>query len=208
MAQPDTLEAELLGVVSHELRTPLAVIRGAVEVLLDGNCDAATEARLKRIQRGVEELGDLLDALLVLARSDAAEAANACTPDLDAVVAKLLRDRADALREKNLQIAHEGVAGVGVAAPPRVLGVVIGNLLRAATQFAHGGVLRVEVSNAAVRIALDAPGLGRCDDADRVLGLSMIRRVCERWGWTLDEGTDRDASHEFRLRFSAAGIAP
>ena len=48
---------------SHELRTPLAVIRGALEVMLDsGTCDAATESRLKRMQRGSDELRDLLDA--------------------------------------------------------------------------------------------------------------------------------------------------
>jgi len=56
---------------SHELRTPLAVIRGAIEVMLDSGCDAASALRLKRMQRGADELRDLLDALLVLARSDA-----------------------------------------------------------------------------------------------------------------------------------------
>jgi signal transduction histidine kinase len=56
---------------SHELRTPLAVIRGAIEVLLDnGTTDAATAVRLKRMQRGADELRDCSTRLLVLARSD------------------------------------------------------------------------------------------------------------------------------------------
>src|SRR6185312_6607245 len=76
---------------SHELRTPLAVIRGAIEVMLD-SADAAGEARLKRIQRGAGELGDLHDALLVLARSDETEATTGHTPDLDAVVGHVLRE--------------------------------------------------------------------------------------------------------------------
>ena len=190
---------------SHELRTPLAVIRGAIEVMLDSGCDSASEVRLKRMQRGADELRDLLDALLVLARSDASEAVNGDTPDLDAVVASLLRERADALREKRLSVEHHGMAGVAIAAPPRVLGIVIGNLLRAATQFADGGVLRVEVTRAALRIALNEAA-HRSDDAERVLGLSMIRRVCERWGWALEENNG-DAGHDFVLRFADTASA-
>jgi signal transduction histidine kinase len=189
---------------SHELRTPLAVIRGAIEVMLD-NADAASTARLKRMQRGADELRDLLDALLVLARSDETEVASGNTPDLDAVVGNVLRERADALREKHLQVQHEGVSGVSVAAPPRVLGVVIANLLRAVTQFAEGGLLRVQVSADAVRITRHAgAAAGPLEPSERILGLSMIRRVCERWGWRLEETPLHDG-HNFSLRLRDAG---
>jgi hypothetical protein len=36
---------------------------------------------------------------------------------------------------------------------------------------------------------------------EQPLGLGMIRRVCERWGWTLDENIDEDGRHGFALRF-------
>jgi signal transduction histidine kinase len=188
---------------SHELRTPLAVIRGAIEVMLD-SADAASEARLKRMQRGADELGDLLDALLVLARSDETEAASGHTPDLEVVVGNVLRERAVALREKHLQVQHEGISGVSVAAPPRVLGVIVANLLRAVTQFAEGGTLRVEVSADAVRITRHAGASGApLDPSERILGLSMIRRVCERWGWKLEETPLRDGDHNFSLLLRA-----
>ena len=146
---------------SHELRTPLAVIRGAIEVMLD-TADAASAARLKRMQRGADELRDLLDALLVLARSDETEIASGHTPDVDAVVGNVLRERADTLREKHLQVQHEGVSGISVAAPPRVLGVIIANLLRAVTQFAEGG----HVARAGQRrCRAHHPACGRCRGA-------------------------------------------
>jgi signal transduction histidine kinase len=191
---------------SHELRTPLAVIRGAIEVMLD-SADAANAARLKRMQRGADELRDLLDALLVLARSDETEVTRATTPDLDAVVSQVLRERADALREKRLQVVHEGTAGIQIGAPPRVLGVIVGNLLRAATQFADGGTLQVQVTGDTLSLALHAatPAASGGDASDRVLGLSMIRRVCERWGWVLDETSNRDGDHVFALRFRNGG---
>lgn len=199
---------------SHEMRTPLAVIRGALEVMLDSNPAAADEARLLRMQRGSDEMRDLLDALLVLARSEEDAAFSGNTPDLNALVANLLRDRADGLRERNLQVKHSGLAGIAIAAPPRVLDVVIGNLMRAASQFADGGEFVVEVAPEHVRIAWQAAQVQALtpvprsrnseDRADRVLGLGMIRRVCERWGWKLEERGSAGSSLEFALHFHAA----
>jgi signal transduction histidine kinase len=195
---------------SHELRTPLAVIRGAIEVLLDqGRIDAAAALRLKRIQRGADELRDLLDALLVLARGDERPSNDARVRDLDNLVDDLLRDRQDALREKNLEVVRERESGVAIAAPAKVLGVVIGNLLRSVTQFAEGGVLRVRVRAGELSIAHDgaaepanaADRRSNDNRREQPLGLGMIRRVCERWGWTLDENIDEDGRHGFALRF-------
>jgi len=31
-----------------------------------------------------------------------------------------------------------------------------------------------------------------------------VRRVCERWQWTLDENIDADGAHAFVLRFGAS----
>ena len=199
---------------SHELRTPLAVIRGAIEVLLDNrDCTAATATRLRRMQRGADELRDLLDALLVLARSDEREVDDGRTPDLCAVVDSLLRERSDALREKQLIVAREGVPDIEIAAPQKVLSVVIGNLLRATTQFAEGGTLRIDIaphqvtiahesdSDASSKIGEVATGKIATDARDYSLGLGMIRRVCERWGWALDEALSDSGSRAFVLRF-------
>jgi signal transduction histidine kinase len=195
---------------SHELRTPLAVIRGAIEVLLDhGDISAAAALRLKRIQRGADELRDLLDALLVLARGDERSPGDGRVNDLDSLVDGLLRDRQDALREKNLRVEREREAGVAVAAPAKVLGVVIGNLLRSTTQFADGGILHVCVRAGELSIAHAADSariedVARRPDPDageKALGLGMIRRVCERWGWVLEENVDTNGGHAFALRF-------
>jgi signal transduction histidine kinase len=193
---------------SHELRTPLAVIRGAIEVMIDaGNADAAMSARLKRMQRGADELRDLLDALLVLARSDTPEASEGRTPDLDQLVTSLLNERAESLQEKNLQLQRESTAAVAIAAPQKVLRVIIGNLLRAASQFAEGGILRISVAPEALSIAHEGavpaqnPKPHSLDIRDQALGLGMIRRVCERWGWSLDESMDGNGGHAFVLRF-------
>jgi signal transduction histidine kinase len=195
---------------SHELRTPLAVIRGAIEVLTEaGQCDAATTTRLKRVQRGADELRDLLDALLVLARSDDAEANEGRTPDLDQIVGSLLNERTDALRERGVNVRHTGTPNIAIAAPQKVLRVIIGNLLRATSQFAEGGVLRVDVTPQRLSIAHESKALTSrpkrrgLDTREHTLGLGMIRRVCERWGWRLEESVSAQGVHAFALHFSS-----
>ena len=164
---------------------------------------------LEPSRRGVAKLAQdfAADEVGLLARSDERDG-DGPTDDVDAIVSGLLRERADALRQKHLQVEHRGDAGVHLDASPRVLKVVIGNLLRVVTQFAEGGILRVQLSAGALLIAHDraagaATPIARPakDGAERVLGLGMIRRVCERHGWVLDEGCGDNGERGFALHF-------
>jgi signal transduction histidine kinase len=71
LLQADANEQGFFADASHELRTPIAVVQGATEVMLD---DAGSETdprrieRLRRLDRGVRELHDLIEMLLVVAR--------------------------------------------------------------------------------------------------------------------------------------------
>ena len=199
---------------SHEMRTPLAVIRGALEVMLDRlGHDPANVARIKRMQRGSEELSDLLDALLILARGEEMDNSTANNADLVVIIHQLLRDRTDAFAQKDLRVDCRVPASVMVAAPQRVLDVIVRNLLRAATEFADSGILTIEVT--AVRLFIGfrradhAPAVqsnqtpGSEERADRIRGMGMIRRVCERRHWSLEESTDAAGSRRFTLNFGA-----
>ena len=69
LVDADAREQAFFADASHELRTPLAVIQGVTEVLLD---DPPTSpmalARLQRLERGVREMRQLLEAMLGAAR--------------------------------------------------------------------------------------------------------------------------------------------
>jgi signal transduction histidine kinase len=188
---------------SHELRTPLAVIQGAIEVLLDdAQLGSAQRSRLQRIQRGADELHDLLEALLVLARSDARSEPDE-RADVGEVVNTLLRERADAFGEKNLQLDWCCDASAPVAAPRRLLEVVIGNLLRAYTQFAAGGIVRLRFAAGVLAFAYECPRAAADPAAFASAAnprLNVIRRVCERRGWQLEERPEGAAACGFTLR--------
>ena len=79
---------------SHELRTPLATIRGAAEVLADDpGLDAGQRARLARITRSCDEMGELIAALLLLSREEDSQAEPSCD------VGQAIRQCAERYRE-------------------------------------------------------------------------------------------------------------
>ncbi len=69
LVDADAREQAFFADASHELRTPLAVVQGVTEVLLD---DPPTSpmalARLQRLERGVRDMRQLLEAMLGAAR--------------------------------------------------------------------------------------------------------------------------------------------
>jgi signal transduction histidine kinase len=69
LVDADAHEQAFLADASHELRTPLTVIQGVTEVLLDEPATATTQrSRLLRLERGVGDMGQLLEAMLASAR--------------------------------------------------------------------------------------------------------------------------------------------
>lgn len=69
LVEADAHEQAFFADASHELRTPIAVVQGATEVLLDEpGADPGMRARLQRVERGMQELSDLLETMLGIAR--------------------------------------------------------------------------------------------------------------------------------------------
>lgn len=71
LVEADAHEQAFFADASHELRTPIAIVQGATEVMLDdmgAEADPRRIERLRRLDRGVREMHDLIEMLLVVAR--------------------------------------------------------------------------------------------------------------------------------------------
>lgn len=71
LVEADAHEQAFFADASHELRTPIAVVQGAAEVMLDdvgSETDPRRIERLRRLDRGVREMHDLIEMLMVVAR--------------------------------------------------------------------------------------------------------------------------------------------
>ena len=182
--------------VSHELRTPLAVIRGAVELLLSRpELDEKTRARLLRIQRAEQQCTDLISALLLLSRNERGHGAS----DVGKVAEQLLDGHRAQLAGKPLTLAIEGERGLVVDAPDAAIAVALGNLIGNAVKYTPSGDVIVRLHPGAVEVIDSGPGLS-AQDAARLfergyrgthaghsqgggIGLSIVRRLCELYGW-------------------------
>lgn len=183
--------------VSHELRTPLAVIKGAVELLLSRpDIDAKTHARLLRIQRAEQQCTDLISALLLLSRNERGRGAT----DVARVAEQLLDAHRAQVGGKPLALRLEGDAGrIVVDAPESAVSVALGNLIGNAVKYTTHGEVVVRLHDRVVEVIDSGPGLS-AEDAARLfergyrgthaehsqgggIGLSIVRRLCDLYGW-------------------------
>ncbi|AXK71315.1 sensor histidine kinase [Lysobacter sp. TY2-98] len=184
--------------VSHELRTPLAVIRGAIELLLARpDLDEKTRNRMLRIQRSEQQCTDLIGALLLLSRNERGSGST----DVAKVSEQLLDAHRAQLGGKPVTLRVEGQRGLVVDAPESAVTVALNNLIGNAVKYTSEGEVVVRLQPLAVDVIDSGPGLS-AEDAARLfergyrgthaghsqgggIGLSIVRRLCELYGWNV-----------------------
>lgn len=193
---------------SHELRTPLAVMRTEIDVTLsDDEADTAEYRRMSTVVRDASERANgLVDALLVLARSEAQAGhrlARRTECDLAAGTANALTAVRREVERIGLRV-ETSLEPAPVVGDPGLLDRLAGNLVENAVRYNHlHGRLWVRTGSDGRRSWLvvgntgfevdqaDVPGLfepfrrgGRERTGARGsgLGLSIVRAVCDAHG--------------------------
>ena len=183
---------------SHELRTPLTVIRVASDLMLaDPDLPERAHRSLARIQSAGRNMEAVIDAFLLLARENEIEPQREDFDVRDVVDEEVEKAR-PLLAGKSVELVVTELASPRLHASPRVLGVMLGNLLANACAFTEQGC--VEISIAADRILVRDTGIGmsaetlqrafdpffrgdQANPAGRGMGLSIVRQLGERFGW-------------------------
>jgi signal transduction histidine kinase len=219
---------------SHELRTPLAVMRTEVDVTLaDPDADLAEYRRMAKVVRdGSDRANALVDALLVLARSEAQSGrrlSKKVPSDLSSGVLSALsamRKEADRI---HLEIETD-LEPAPVVGDPGLLDRLAGNLLENAVRYNHlhgqiwvrtGGDAEhswLVVKNTGFEVEpADVPGLfepfrrgGRERTGGRGsgLGLSIVRAVAEAHGGTVTAAANPDGGLEVTVTLPSAAATP
>jgi len=204
----------------HELRTPVAVLKGNLDLLEDRPDRPQPERNaLRRMRQTVEDMEALLETLLMLARESELE-----IPKAEVVVNDLVARQVDLLeaaagRSGNRVSLHEE-AELRVRAPPKVVEIVIGNLLRNANNYTRGGSIDVTVTARGVRVSDTGIGMSR-DELDKAfepfyrvdqsrgltkghgLGLSIVKRLVRQFGWSISAHSRPGEGTSMEVRFSA-----
>ena len=194
-------EREFTRAASHELRTPLTVIRVASDLI--GNDPALSEASrrsLERIRVAGAGMEAIIDALLLLARSEETEPECEEFAVGDVLERELQRIRPQ-LEQKLLQLKVVHHADPELHASPRMLQVVLGQLLDNAVRFTPAGEVRVHLHPDRLQVEDTGPGMDATalehatepffrgsdlgEGSGPGLGLTIAHRLALRCGWHL-----------------------
>ncbi|WP_207230062.1 sensor histidine kinase [Krasilnikovia cinnamomea] len=219
---------------SHELRTPLAVMRTEIDVTLsDDEADVAEYRRMAKVVRNASERANgLVDALLVLARSEAQSGrrlVRKVPADLATSVCNALSAvRAEAERLK-LEVTTD-LKPAPVVGDPSLLDRLAGNLIENAIRYNHllgklwlrtesvDGQARLIVGNTGYEVEpADVPGLfepfrrggwERTGSRGSGLGLSIVRAVCDAHGGTVSAVANPGGGLEVTVSLPGADSTP
>jgi signal transduction histidine kinase len=203
-----TAQQRFVANASHELRTPLAVMRTEIDVTLAGpDVDAAELRQMATVVRDASERANaLVDALLLLARSEARTGLRRELVDLSGGVAGAIGAMSKEIKRTNLEVRTE-LTEMIVIGDPSLLDRLAGNLIENAVRYNHlggriwvtshadGGYAKLIVGNTGFQVdQKDVPGLfepfrrgGRERTGARGsgLGLSIVKAVCQAHGGTV-----------------------
>lgn len=184
---------------SHELRTPLAVIKTSLAILQKRSDYQDTEIKaLRLIETTFNDMQSLIDTLLLLAREESSP-----LPEESLLINDLL---ATVIEETSRSVDNQRIGLeiiehclLSITASDRVLTILFGNLLRNAFLYTQEGKIVVTIDEKSVCIADNGPGIAadnlknlfkpfyrlQKDTQGHGLGLTIVKRLCNRFDWSL-----------------------
>jgi len=165
--------------------------------------------RLKRIERASRQATELIEALLLLSRAERRGPTRGETTDVGKLAADVIESQRPQMRGKPLTIDLMVSESVSINAPASVLSVALTNLIGNAIKYTLEGSVRVEVGQGRIEVIDTGPGIKQ-EDAERLfqrgvrgegaggsgagLGLAIVRRLCELYGWDVSMRPRSDAN--------------
>ena len=207
-------ERALSADMSHELRTSLAVILSTTEILLDD--DTLTEkqkARIARIERAARDMAELGTALLLMAREEQLiTAGGGCM--VAGVIEKAVEKHRLLLANKPVRIEVHTDPALEVPADCALIDILVSNLVRNAFSYTASGMVVIRQDTHGLSITDTGKGIpGHAMDQVFLrhfrdmasegagIGLSLVKRICDRYGWQVRLESREDAGTSVTIVF-------
>ena len=186
---------------SHELRSPLTVVKIASEMLLSRqDMSPSNLATAGKIQRAAKDMEELTQAFLLLAREGDSGLVKERTC-LNEIVEQEIARCEMVYGEKDIELSYHEDHRLWVYSSPKVLAIVVGNLIRNACAYTDRG--HVEIAISGERVDISDSGIGIADEelqavfspyyrapnareSGHGIGLSLVKRMTDRFGWPLE----------------------
>lgn len=187
--------------VSHELRTPLMVLASSCELLLENpQLDQRARSQVERIARACEEMRELVQTFLMLARAQHDEVDMASHSTLNDIADELVSLWREPIEKKGLRLIFQPGLTSDERYNTTFLQAVMGNLLRNAAHYTDKGFIRLNIEPRGFTV--EDSGVGIPEEKREAmfqpfvrgnekrgeglgLGLSLVQRICDDQGWTV-----------------------
>ncbi len=210
---------EFISNITHEMNTPLTSIRGFAELISSGNMDKAKTVKAgKTILRQSERLSAMITQILHYSAIDD----DRLTPyevNVSTLVREQLNSYVPLLKDKSLTLEEHIEDGVTVSSRRERIVEILDNLVSNAIKYnKQNGKIIVTLD--ARKLAVEDTGIGIAHDelphifsrfytvdkshGENVgfgLGLSIVRKICERSEWTLDVDSTPGEGTKFTIGF-------
>ncbi len=148
LTEMNRLKAEFIATLSHEFRTPMHIMRGYIDLILDGDFGPVPEELREPLGAVVRQFGSLwmlLESCLELVKFNAGKQQTSKTKfDLNRLVCDVMEDLAPRLQEKSLDAAVRLPEGPRwIASDEAKVERILCNLVGNAVKFTDAGKIEV-----------------------------------------------------------------
>ncbi len=207
---------------SHEFRTPLTVIKMASDLLLaEQDLDDYSKKYVTRIKGSAQDMEELIDAFLILARETDKEFVDEYTVIAD-VVEREIRSAEMYLQGKPVSIEIDEQYPLELHTARKVVAIVLGNLIRNAILYTNEGSVTITIKEHSVIIKDTGIGMtedqtkkifqpyyrakqdGKTDRKGYGVGLTIVKRLSNRFNWVVDVDSDVNVGTTIEVIFEEA----
>ena len=183
--------------VSHELRTPLMIIASSCELLAETELSSREHEQVTRITKASNEMRDLVQTFLQLARGKA-EVDESANCSLAEIADEQFRHWQPLFQAKNIDFNCRKEGKNYGYYSPTLLRTVMTNLLRNALHYTESGYVNLVLEADGFRVEDTGEGVDSSETVEIFqpffrgslargeglgLGLSLVKRICTHQGW-------------------------
>ncbi|WP_024930616.1 sensor histidine kinase KdpD [Methylophilus sp. OH31] len=188
--------------VSHEFRSGLMIISSSCELLMQAREKGTSDyERIERIARASQEMQQLIESLLIVARAEYTAINPTKTQTLEQIAQEAFQRWQPGFGEKNIIFSLiKKQAPESRLLNADLLLTALSNLLKNALNYTHSGKVEIIINQASISVVDTGIGID-FDQQSQVLrpfirgnelpldglgmGLSLVQRICENQGWRL-----------------------